>query len=211
MIEPHGPSAQDNLAEAHRRLARRFHPDWNGDRGLDERKCLADATISLQAAYGVLQDPLYAELIDGRVVSPTYLARLIDWSRPPASDECMFCASSPACEIWSEHQHSFPRQRFSVNGVMCRDCGRSIVRKKQRRTLWSGWWTLRGFASNALLVVQNAKELARLSRLEAPRPSQDRVLGLLEQPLSYGETVWPRALILALLPLLAGVVAAGLL
>ena len=56
----------------------------------------------------------------------------------------------------------------TTTGTWCRDCGRSIGRSEQNRTLLTGWWGVISGVVNVVNVLANASLLLRFGRLGAP-------------------------------------------
>lgn len=59
-------------------------------------------------------------------------------------------------------------QTYSNQVWLCRDCGQSIVRSFQSKTLLQGWWGFTAFFFNIGAVLGNTKTLLSLRRLASP-------------------------------------------
>jgi len=56
----------------------------------------------------------------------------------------------------------------TTNMQLCRDCGWSLGRQVQNRTLLAGWWGMLSFFRNISYVASNAGELRRVRSMEDP-------------------------------------------
>ncbi len=185
------PSTVDQINSAYRRMALQYHPDWNRQ-SIKLPSESQNAAIDLLAnVRRILSDPAISDLAETLVTSDLDLAQTVFWSRPPLSDECMFCASVPSRVTSLTYQTAsfFDRHRVEVKGPMCRGCGSTLAHRMQTRSLWTGWWGLRSFMSNLTVLFGNRFAIRQLERLSPPGPRAKSVVSILRQPM--GSVVSP--------------------
>jgi hypothetical protein len=123
----------------------------------------------------------------------------------PTPVQCMFCGCEPARDFSFGYQHSFLLwfKRFSLGGVLCRECARSVGRSAQSRTLATGWWGIKALFFNFGLVFQNFLELNRARTMDRATRRDPLVLAPLPAPLPHGRPVFTRLGFLFLVALAA--------
>ncbi|MGH9229727.1 MAG: J domain-containing protein [Acidimicrobiales bacterium] len=206
-------SGDGDIRAAYVALARRFHPDQHPGARADELARLARVMARINEAYAVLRDPprrraYDAELRDG---VPTATGPEGGTGRWPGPDECMLCGATPARTMRFEHQNGWllGATNYGVEAPLCRCCGLSLGRSKQNRTLWAGWWGVRAFLRNLVVIGRNGWHLWRAGRLRPPSPPADDVVAPLGGPLLPGRTVWLRGGALGVAAVLVVVGASG--
>ncbi len=112
----------------------------------------------------------------------------------PDTEKCRICRSTPTESVkfyqgtglvlWFRYRQA--------SGPMCRDCGLSVGRSMQNRTLFMGWWGVVSLLSNVLFVAMNSEALRRLNTLREPeRLPADAAR--FPEPLDPGRSVFRRA------------------
>jgi hypothetical protein len=107
---------------------------------------------------------------------------------PGGAPRCEVCGREPAvlAQFTSNVGMLVMRKARHVNATLCRDCGLSLFRREQSRTLATGWWGVISFFLNIATVFGNISQRNRVAAL--PTPSGVPV----RQPLSPGRPVWQR-------------------
>jgi len=80
------------------------------------------------------------------------------------------CGRAPAAHlsVTSNQGLVFVSRRRTVTGTFCRDCGLSVFRTQQRRTLLVGWWSFVAVIYNWIVLIQNVDERRRALALPEP-------------------------------------------
>lgn len=194
-------SSSDDVTSAYRRRAKLLHPDVHHMQSQDMRDEAALAMKQLSAAYSTILASRESEQV---VVAEQATAKNRRYSspprqpsreteRPPNSDECTLCGSSPVRHVHAERHVGLIvfRRVHDQYVTACRDCGLSLVRSAQDLTLLQGWWGAMSALLNVSTVLRNGFELWRLSRLDEPI-QHSAVKGPLVRPLPTGRPVWLR-------------------
>jgi hypothetical protein len=186
---PAGASARE-ITDAHRRLARQFHPDAHPGVTAAERRQLEQAMARINEAYNAIKDDAARSRYDAQRRTEQRLSQ----HRPPHPWECMLCGSTPAAPVSYRHQHAYllAATLYESGGTLCRNCAQAMGRAKQNRTLWAGWWGVWAFFRNLSTVFANTRQLQAVSRMEPPRPGAPEVVAPLPFPLPTGRPVFGR-------------------
>jgi hypothetical protein len=188
------PNATEReVADAHRHLARQFHPDQHPSASPAERRQFEQAMARINEAYNAIKDPANRRAYDDSLSGRNRQDPITDNLRAPKPWECMLCGSAPAAPVLFQHVHAFLifASAHEVGGPFCRNCAQAIGRAKQNRTLWAGWWGVLSFLRNLGCVYQNARQLAAVQRMDTPRRSAD-VVAPIPFPLPPGRPVFAR-------------------
>jgi len=84
---------------------------------------------------------------------------------------CQICGAEPAIRVTvRRHVGMLFMQRFvKIRAMLCRDCGRQMLRSFTARTLVQGWWGVISFLiANPFTILANIEQYVRVSRLPAP-------------------------------------------
>ncbi len=187
----------EELSSVYCALVRHFHPDWRAIDGLPGTDG-ATSMFRLWEAHQALAEAHVLPLLRPVGKDAGIVTRHLDQLRPPNLDECMFCGSTPARLTTFTHQEALfvDRHLVPVTGSMCRPCGSAIGRRKQRKTMRTGWWGLRSAFINVGVLVTNGRELGKLRRVGAPSFRDPRVISLLRSPVDgYARLENPRGLV----------------
>jgi hypothetical protein len=121
------------------------------------------------------------------------------------TEPCQSCGATPTAQVALRQETGklLWRTRRLIEGRFCRDCGISLFRELQNRTLITGWWGLFSFFVNWATVARNVVAAQRLQSLLAPRREPDAThLGV---PLDPGKPlvqrggVWVAAAVMVIL------------
>lgn len=117
---------------------------------------------------------------------------------PGTAPRCQVCGREPAvaAQFTSNVGMIVMRRARHVNATLCRDCGLSLFRREQSRTLATGWWGVISFFLNIGTVFSNISHRNRVAALPPPTGTP------LRQPLSPGRPVWQRGGIMVAVALL---------
>jgi hypothetical protein len=93
---------------------------------------------------------------------------------------CQSCGATPSAEVTLRQESGklLWRTRRLVEGHFCRDCGISLFRDMQNRTLITGWWGIVSFFANWMTIGRNAIAARRLRGLPVPSRSPDTASAL---------------------------------
>lgn len=120
------------------------------------------------------------------------------------ADGCQSCRATPTAEVTLRQETGkvFWRTRRLIEGRFCRDCGISLFREMQNRTLITGWWGLISFFVNWATVARNIVAANRLQRLLAPTSEPGEALSARlnpGKPLFQRGGVWVAAVVMVVL------------
>ena len=87
------------------------------------------------------------------------------------ADGCQVCGATPAVKIHLRgHQGMLLIMRFlTYRGQYCRDCGTSMFREVQSKTMLVGWWGYISLFVNTYNVIQNTFVDRRIRALGPPQ------------------------------------------
>ena len=160
-------AGDDEIVAAHIRLVSLLDPDLHPRASAAAKQELREAVKLVDTARGVLTRPALRREHDSELGKPAP-------SEPPAdptnTDGCMICGSTPANHVVFRRQQGmlYRRRIWRVEGTVCRDCGRSVGRDWQSRTLIAGWWGMISLFVNSYYVLANTVELFGLFGLDRP-------------------------------------------
>jgi hypothetical protein len=191
----------EDIKQSYHRKAQLLHPDRHATAADAVQREAEAAMKTVNQAWDTLKDPGRREHYDfehglgDQGGGPAQDGR--GWSsagRPPAEDECELCGSGPAAPavFRQETGKIIWRTRRRIEGTFCRDCGLSLLRSAQNRTLITGWWGLISFFVNIGSIVGNAAAWWKLRSLSTPR-RDPAVVSYIESPLDPGRSVFRRA------------------
>lgn len=83
---------------------------------------------------------------------------------------CQVCNATPAANATARtvRRNFLTSDIDKRSAVLCRRCGRRLLRSSQHINLAVGWWSLTGFASNLVAIPANAWSLIRVGRMAPP-------------------------------------------
>ena len=95
-----------------------------------------------------------------------------------APQTCDSCGRSPARSITVRRHVGLLvlQQFFTVRVKACRSCGRTLVGRWTRQTVWQGWWGIISFFFNWFVLATNAVAWRKLGALSAPSVSGDLIV-----------------------------------
>jgi hypothetical protein len=95
-----------------------------------------------------------------------------------APHTCDSCGRSPARSITVRRHVGLLilQQFFTMRVTACRSCGRTLVGRWTRQTLWQGWWGIISFFFNWFVLAANAVAWRKLGALSAPSVSGDLIV-----------------------------------
>jgi hypothetical protein len=194
-------ASDDEVASAHRRLAREFHPDAHPGASAAERASYEAAMAQINVAYDAIKTSQrrasYARAEERGHAAPT--------ARAPGDGECDLCGSVPAQQFVFEYQTAWllTVRRYVSSAELCRQCALAMGRGHQNRTLYAGWWGVAALFTNFGVVARNARQLQRARQLAPPQPQLD-VIAPLPYPAPHSKGTFRRGGVWFATLLLAG-------
>lgn len=136
--------------------------------------------------------------------SPTLSTPASESDAHTVAEGCQSCGATPTAEVTLRQETGkvLWRTRRLIEGRFCRDCGISLFREMQNRTLITGWWGLISVFVNWATVVRNIVAANRLQRLLAPRTEPGAFLSARlkpGKPLLQRGGVWVAAVVMVVL------------
>ena len=188
----------EELREAYRSLAKRYHPDLHAGSPEALQRSAASMMSVVNEAYAVLSDPERRRHYDHSLAA-RHAGRTGDGvqrrARPPGRGECDLCGHYPAVYAPVEQHIGMlvARSVRELNAELCRQCGLEIVRSMTARTLVTGWWGVISFFANFGALFENFSAWSKLRSLEQPRRRVDvDIVSPLSSPLPEGPPLWQR-------------------
>jgi curved DNA-binding protein CbpA len=174
-----GNACDEEIAAAHRQLARQFHPDAHPGASAAERADYEAAMTRINVAYDALKTLPRRTRYFRSDEEPSEPGTA---SRPPSVGECDLCGAAPADHFVFEHQSAWvlTGRRHTSAVELCRQCASAMGRAHQNRTLYSGWWGVTALFTNFGVLARNGLQLRRASNLARPTMDPNVVAPLAE-------------------------------
>lgn len=187
----------DELRSHYRKLAFMFHPDHHVS--LDPEKIAEHSArmSELNRAYEVLSNPqkrsAYDRYLSGQDLSDTSF--FYGSQRYPGDDECMLCGYHPAIHfvLFATQGKIFSAFKGHIEAITCRECGISLFRDVQNRTLIQGWWGITAVFSNLSCLAKNFVVYLKLRDLDKPTAPETDVLTPFSKPQKRGRPLIARS------------------
>ena len=175
-----GSASDEEIAAAHRQLARQFHPDAHPGASAAERASYEAAMTRINVVYDAVKTTARRSQTYRSDEEPSESGST---SRPPVVGECDLCGSAPAGSFVFEHQSAWllTGRRHTSAVELCRHCASAMGRAHQNRTLYTGWWGVTAIFTNFGVLARNALQLRRARTLAAPTMDPN-VVAPLAQP-----------------------------
>jgi curved DNA-binding protein CbpA len=156
----------DEVASAHRRLAREFHPDAHPGASAAERASYAAAMAKINVADDAIKTSQRRAMY-GPAEEAGHSA---SGQRAPREGECDLCGSAPARHFAFEYQTAWllSGRRYLSSVELCRQCALDMGRAHQNRTLYTGWWGVAALFTNFGAVARNARQFRRAVQYPDP-------------------------------------------
>jgi len=201
-------ASDDEVASAHRRLAREFHPDAHPGASATERASYEAAMAKINVAY----DAIKTAQRRANSARAEETGTGVRAARAPGAGECDLCGSVPARPFVFEYQTAWllSVRRYLSSVELCRQCALVMGRGHQNRTLYTGWWGVAALFTNFGVVARNARQLRRARQLPLPQQQPD-VMGPLEYPAPHSKGMFRRGGVWFATVLLVGLCVAVLL
>jgi len=183
----------NEIKRQYRVLAFQFHPDRHPG---EHRDAMSTKMALISEAYEILSNPeqrtAYDKILDG---ASTRVRNAPQGPPPPPSTACMMCGSSPSAPLNLRAEQGFIifRRRMHLTGQFCRECGITMFRMVQNRTLLQGWWGVFSFFANFGSVISNTVARFKLNSLPDPIPSQKQYAVPLPFPAPRGRNIFLRS------------------